>query len=47
MLPEDLVHTVFPTEILNHDEKNAFLEALYNGGDSQVMSKFLSAWHRH
>ena len=54
MLPEDLVRIVFPTEILNKDEKCALLEAAHSGYawlthpmcvPSEL--KFIVRWHQH
>ena len=44
MLPEDLVSVVFPTAILNEDEKLALLECAH-GGDSAEM-QFINKSHR-
>ena len=54
MLPEDLVRIVFPTEILNKDEKCALLEAAHSGYAwlTHPMCvpfelKFIVRWHQH
>ena len=54
MLPEDIVRIVFPTEILNKDEKCALLEVAHSGYDRftnpvPVPSelKFIVRWHQH
>ena len=54
MLPEDIVRIVFPTEILNKDEKCALFEAAHSGYDRLTNPvyvpselKFIVRWHHH